>query len=112
MSAVPVMMTRLLGDDLWYGKLPVILTREVGLEMQVLIGTAAPFGYIMVDEFEGEHYVEKSRQFWELMGFRVCEPEVMQEVRAAHQAHYAKQQSRVQREDSLTVHASWAGRDS
>ena len=73
-------------DGKWYGTMEVLLTRVVededgGAHTEALHGTRAPFGYVLVSEFEGKHYVEKPDSFWTGHGFTITEPPILEEAR-------------------------------
>lgn len=90
-------MMRKADDGRWYGTIEVLLVREVGDELEVLVGYASPFGGIMVDRPmrgcaltpggfwesrpKGEWSVEEPHSWWEKQGFEITEPAILARIR-------------------------------
>ena len=72
-----------------YGSAPVILSREVDGEFVNIIGSAPPFGGIMVsEEYEGKRYREEPYDWWREQGFIISEAP---ELQVARQVYWDRQ---------------------
>lgn len=65
-----------------YGTAPVILAKEENSEINFLIGSAAPFGGIMVtEEYKGNRFTEKPHSWWQKEGFSITEAKELELAR-------------------------------